>query len=133
MMLKDHGEAMKQKDAAAQSLMSLKPPYLPSVAFYGFRLVPFASCAKSLAYLLQYGIKRRGYSPAALYCRELFPFLQYGLQFHQPFRAVISHGEKLAVFIAGNFYKAVLVIEEGCLVAIVQNAAKRFKTLREAS
>jgi hypothetical protein len=46
MMLKDHGEAMKQKDAAAQSLMSLKPPYLPSVAFYGFRLVPFASCAK---------------------------------------------------------------------------------------
>jgi len=37
MMLKDHGEAMKQKDAAAQSLMSLKPPHLPSVGFYGFR------------------------------------------------------------------------------------------------
>lgn len=39
--------AFNEGYAAAQSLMSLKPPYLPSVAFYGFRLVPFRLMRKN--------------------------------------------------------------------------------------
>lgn len=60
-------------------------------------------------------------------CCELFHFLQYSLQLHQPCRVVISCGEELAVLIAGNFSKTILVIKEDCLIIIVQDASSASK------
>lgn len=102
--------------------------------FYGFRLVPlFASCAKTDCMPVTTGNKKAGLFPAALYCRDLFPFLQCIFQFHQPCRAVISHGEKLAILVAGNLNKSVFVVKEGRFIAVFQDAPQRLKTLREPS
>ena len=125
------GQAFNEGYAAAQSRTCLKPPYLSSVVFMVFGSSLFASCAKTDCMPVTTGNKKAGLFPAALYCRDLFPFLQCILQFHQPCRAVISHGEKLAILVAGNLNKSVFVVKEGRFIAVFQDASQRLKTLLE--